>query len=120
MQRPRVLLGAGLGVLVGILIAVLAFPLFAPKPGITLENFHRLRQGMTLANINAILGVDKGGTWADGWVNVNTGTQIILTFDSGGRLIEGQAYARDIHGKYLEESLPKPGLLERFRTLLRW
>jgi hypothetical protein len=57
MRRRRLLLGAGLlALLLGVAGLLLLPRMLAPKPGVTLENFRRIRRGMTLAEVEAAFG----------------------------------------------------------------
>jgi hypothetical protein len=63
MRRRRLLLGAGLLAVLAFAGVLLAPRLLAPEPGVTAENFQRIRKGMTLEEVEAILG--QPGSWGN-------------------------------------------------------
>lgn len=135
MSRRRLLLGAGLVLL---LVAGFAEWLLwpttpAPTPGVTWENFHRLRQGMSARDVEALLGEpyrQSKARWDSNprvrevrrWRGDNFFI-IILAFDAGQRLEEGIAGReegpRDSDPAFVPVPPPESPL-DRIRRLLHW
>jgi hypothetical protein len=118
MRRLLVVAGA-LGLL-GLVGLFLVGSLLAPGPGVTRENFLRLRAGMRLAEVEATLGgrgspIDgHGPEWSCVWQRETT--EIVLRFDGQRRLVDGVAI-----GEGWTESFPSnEGFLDRLRRLLPW
>jgi hypothetical protein len=93
MRRRRLLLGAGAVVLLGVAGFSLFLWLTTPTPGATWENFHRLRKGMSLSDVKALLGEP------DEMLPIFTSKHwetndivIILSFDTDQRLLQGLAH----------------------------
>ena len=55
MHRPRLLRWAGALALLGLVVALVVW-LMSPRPGTTLVNYQRIQNGMTLAEVEAVLG----------------------------------------------------------------
>jgi hypothetical protein len=63
-MRKRLVLAVGLVVCLGLVGLVIVPQLEPPKPGVTVENFRRLHQGMTFEEVGAILDAPgQGRTW---------------------------------------------------------
>src|SRR5262249_29487410 len=56
MGRRRLLIGCGAAILLAVAGFAFVHWLTTPPPGVTLENFRRLRQGMTISEVEALLG----------------------------------------------------------------
>jgi hypothetical protein len=75
---------------------------FRPEPGITVENFERLREGMNLARVEAILGGPAneephpfGGGWAHDWQGEDLHLLLVFTDTEPRRLWMGTAQRPD-------------------------
>jgi hypothetical protein len=62
-MRKKLVLAFGLVVCLG-LVALFGWHLLPPKPGVTEANFRRLHQGMSKAQVEAILGGPGADQWA--------------------------------------------------------
>jgi hypothetical protein len=89
-MRKRLLLGGGLTVCLGILVPLLLPLLHRPGPGVTRENFLRIRKGMTEKEVGAILGgpgmvgsVTLGGYKKD-WAREDGQAHVRIGFFDGG------------------------------------
>jgi hypothetical protein len=127
MRRRRLLLGAGALALVG-LGGLSLFLFLLPdrgEPGINLENFHRLRAGMPLQEVQAIMG-RPGATkhllgrtfqvWQEGSV------QIMVLLDDTGRVSHGNfdEWSDDGTGLQKVNDLDEGGVADRLRAWLGW
>jgi hypothetical protein len=80
MRRRRLLLI----VMAATLLVIAGFALFrwlttpAPPPGVTLENFRRLRRGMSLSEVEALLGNGHVEEGSYGWVSKDKDIAIYL------------------------------------------
>ena len=123
MRRRRLLLGMGPVALLGMPGVASLLWLTRPTPGVTWENFHRLRFGMTARDVEALLGepqeVDEvGGDWTtrrwrgDDFV-------ISLSFDADQKLAFGGAFGvSDPTRAILEPIHADESFLDRIRRLL--
>jgi hypothetical protein len=125
MRRRRLLLGfvaaAGLW-LAGAGLLLWPKP---PAPGVTMENFRRLRVGMTQPQAEAVLGGPglelpwpsrRAGT-VKAWGRPFEGFAIYLEFGAGGRVTWADAGMPGEPGEPLGDG---DGLLDRLRLLLPW
>jgi hypothetical protein len=125
MRRCRLLLGAGMVALLGVAGFVLFVWLTTPTPGVTWENFRRLRVGMSLEDVEQMLGrQEQSMEWGFGaatryWWGEDV--VVDLTFDTDQRLLNGTASPR---GSTLTEWEQLPGtdgnFLDRVRRWLHW
>jgi hypothetical protein len=119
MRRRRLLLGAGLLALLGLAGLVLAAWLTRPQPGVTEENYGRITYGMTLAEVQGLLGGEAeewtpmGNTLIGTWRR--DGLTVYVSFQ-GGRVWQR---ARMKDGQGWSEMPPGP-FPDRLRHLLPW
>ena len=122
MRRRRLLLGVGALTLLGVVGFALLTCLSSPTPGVTWENFRRLRVGMSLEDAEALLGQPKAGfnSALAGMVDrywISDGNLICLTFVSD-RLEWG---GWNLGGNGELEFIPmNESLLDRIRRWLDW
>ena len=123
MRRRRLLLGAGLLALtlLGLGGWLLWPPMPASGPGVTRANFQRIREGMPLAEVEAILGqAPYSVSYTDSserlleeaeWWNPNPAVLLIIhvDFDRGQR----------VKAKHLRDR-SRPSLWNKLRRLLPW
>jgi hypothetical protein len=87
MRKTRwLLLGLLLASIVGVVLVVLA--LLPPRPGVTKENFDRIQNGMTRAEVAEILG-DEPGRRQDHlalWESDDAGDLVLIGFDDADRV----------------------------------
>jgi hypothetical protein len=93
-----------------------------PDPGITLENFRRLRKGMTVAEVEAVIRITPKYRLPDTviWQTPGVGDDIIsVEFDSAGTVTQGLYHHHaEIDGEAtLDGELLVEGTLEK---LHRW
>jgi hypothetical protein len=126
MRRRRLLLGIGVAAVLGAGLLVASAPSL-PATGVTLENYHRLRAGMTRREVKSILGEPsrlavacpsmgelppiKGVLWKVNDFQANE-VEIVLLFDRTGRLEWGRGNLQPLQAA--------DGLLDRLRRLLPW
>jgi hypothetical protein len=88
MRKTRwLLLGSLLACIVGLVLVVLA--LLPPRPGVTKENFDRIHNGMTRAEVEAIFG-DESGRHKDQvalWVSDDAADLALVAFDNEDRVL---------------------------------
>jgi hypothetical protein len=116
-RRRRRWFAAGIGVL---LLATLGFVSFVclttPPPGVTLENFRRLREGMSKQEVASILGAPEKELYSRNTQIWEAETlTVFLRFESEGALSEGLAMEDQAYGLTKDE-----GILDRIRRMLRW
>jgi hypothetical protein len=115
MSRRATLWLVGLALVVG---ALLLTDWLLWTPGLTEDNVRRLRPGMTLAEVEALLGVLAAETvemppdypafrWQREWHE--GGADVVVQFTADGRVMAAQGRGR-----------PQPGTLARLRSLLGW
>jgi hypothetical protein len=141
MNKRRLLIVAGALTLLGMAGFTLFLWLTTPPPGVTRENFRRLRVGMSLPAVEALLGGPK--TFSDYprvsvrenppgafrpeviltylgtkeyWV-AGDGLTIEVDFDKGGRVDGGRACAAGMPDETIPQGF-RP--LARLRQLLGW
>lgn len=129
MSRRRLLLGVGAVALLG-LAGFLLLWLTSPTPGVTWENFRRLRKGMPTRHVEALLGEPslpdvKQGIWT---LRLWKGEEVAmsLSFESGA-LHHGSAFPAQFLGQavikgfvHVEQVPPvEETFLDRIRRLLR-
>jgi hypothetical protein len=119
MTRKRLLLWAFVAVGAVALGSLTVVVLTRPRPGVTEENYGRITYGMTLAEVQGLLGGE-----AEEWVPMGNsligtwrkdGLTVYVTFQGGGvwqraRMKDGQGWS---------EMPPEPSLA-RFLHLLSW
>jgi hypothetical protein len=97
MHKTRwLLLGLLLACLVGVALVVLA--LLPSRPGITKENFDRIEEGMTRAEVEAIFGgpANRANPWPNlannpnEWEDETSGASAIINFDENNRVSSKQ------------------------------
>jgi hypothetical protein len=130
MRRRRLLLAAGLLALLGVAGLLLAWLTPHPGAGITKENYERIREGMTFAEVEAILGPEgyqtkrplivpvSGPTFPRWWI----GDDAIITIEFGpkGWGPPTPPFAEwQVTNKHYAERPPEP-FLDRLRRLLPW
>jgi outer membrane protein assembly factor BamE (lipoprotein component of BamABCDE complex) len=92
MTKKRWITLAGiLAACVCLTLAVLA--MLPPHPGVTLANIERIEDGMTLAEVEKILGGPAEYSFNQrrkilGWTNHNSQASVTLYFDGDDRVIE--------------------------------
>jgi hypothetical protein len=114
-RRRRLLLGAGVLAAAGLLGA---YGLMPPKPGVTRANCERIREGMTVPQVEHLLGGPPTYTYEPG------GT----TFTDYGKLpterawlgAEGAVSVRFMQGRVQSCRWKQRPLLNRLRLLLPW
>lgn len=130
MGRRRLLLVVGAVALLG--VAGFVLWLMSPTPGVTWENFHRLRKGMSSSEVEGLLG-KPSLPYEASFDNPRQRQQriwhgkdviISLQFDAGQRLLEGVAGSEEFWANAAEADVEEfqlvPGdesLLDRIR---RW
>jgi hypothetical protein len=127
MRRRRLLLGAGLLGLVA-LAGLAAFVRFtAPTPGVTVENYRRLRIGMTAQQVEAILGegptsqqpTAARGRWQKYWKGKEL--TIYLLFERDGIVLRGNAGPADRDPFFGEvEVRESDSFIDRLHRWLGW
>ena len=129
MRRRRLLLGSGMVGLLCVpwLIVIWDAP---PRPGITRRNYERIREGMTFAEVEAILGPEgyqtkrlvivgmEGTMFRRWWI----GDEAVITIEFGPKddaptLPPFEKW--QVGGKHYGELEPEP-FLDRLRHLLPW
>jgi hypothetical protein len=96
MKEKRLLLiASAIAAVVGVTLGVLA--LLPPRPGVTKENFDRIKEGMTRAEVEAIFGeppnsriwniFEKGDGGLFEWDNAYSGDSARITLDGEGRVV---------------------------------
>jgi hypothetical protein len=133
MRRRRLLQGVGVLILLlglaGYVLPKVLIP--APQPGVTRDNFYRLRQDMTEAEVLALLGFGgeeiietvtpiglKPRQWDD-----KKSLRIVLYFDRQGRVAGGDLIERGSQRVEYIESLGTPrngSVFDRLRAWLGW
>ena len=91
MRRRRLLFGVGALALLGVGFALLTW-LSTPTPGVTWENFRHLRRGMSVGDVEAVLGepnqafkTASNGTRRDWWDEWDQDIKIHLYFNARSR-----------------------------------
>jgi hypothetical protein len=92
MTRKRLLLGAFVAVGAGALGLRIVVVLTRPRPGVTQENYGRITYGMTLAEVQGLLGGEGQEVESMGYTLIGTwrgddGLTVRVTFQ-GGRVIQ--------------------------------
>jgi hypothetical protein len=101
MRRRKLLLGVGALAFLGMAGFVLLIWLTTPTPGVTWENYRRLRRGMSIGDVQALLGepnqtfrlAGSAATRKDWWDEWDTDVEIHLYFNAD-RLVNGEAGRR--------------------------
>lgn len=126
MRRRRLLLVVGAVVLLGMAGFVLLLWLTsqAPAPGITWDNFRRLRMGMSVGDVEALLGEpheidDLGDGYVVKWWRSQEVT-IGLGFNANQRLHLGTADPTGVSPICAESLHPPESVLDRLRQWLHW
>jgi hypothetical protein len=122
MRRRRLLLGVGPPALLGVAGLALFLWLMTPTPGVTWENFRRLRVGMSAREAKALLGegyeeLKRPNTTDRFWWGEDV--VISLSFDVD-RLWAGHAFPPDFITRHVEYIRPHESFLDRIRRLLHW
>jgi hypothetical protein len=131
MSRRRLLLGMGSVALLGVAGFVLLLWLTTPTPGVTWENFRRLRKGMSARHVEAVLGEQSLPDVKQGIYTLRLwrGEEVAmsLTFESGV-LHHGSAFPAQylgqtvikgyVHGEQVPSSPAEETFLDRIRRLL--
>jgi hypothetical protein len=119
MRRKRLLLWAfvAVGAMALGLLTVVVLP--SPRPGVTRENYRRITYGMTLAEVEGLLGGEgeelepMGNTFVRTWRG--DGLTVYVSFQ-GGRVSQ-RAWMKDGQG---ESEAPPESFLARLLHLLPW
>jgi hypothetical protein len=111
---PRLVYLSGVGLALVALAFVATEAALGPRPGVTAANVERIRPGMPLADVEALLG---------GKARVGPAFHLWVS-DSGEAVVrvgaDGRAeWAAFLHGP-LRPSPPQPGPLARLRAWLGW
>jgi hypothetical protein len=126
MRRRQLLLSLAAMVLLGVGGVVLFLWLTTPAPGVTWDNFRRLRAGMSSKKVASLLG-ERGdvthqfdGTLQRVWHSEEV--TIYLNFDPTDQLLTGTAIPRGMMAShYPREEVPTDeGFLDHMRQLLPW
>ena len=120
MKKRRLLLGVGVLAVLG--MAGMVVWESQPRPGITRANYERIREGMTLVEVEAILGRPGDGFGGDGdtpRVRFWQGDHVKVTvwFDTDGCVEAGWCGTGEEEWEPLTED---EGFLDRLRRLLPW
>jgi hypothetical protein len=124
MCRRRLVLLAGAVALLGVAGFTLFLWLTTPSPGVTWENYRRLRIGMSAGYVEALLGEPRVvNKWGDGTTSKiwwNEEVRIWLSFDADG-LTFGVAFTPEL-GEYPSFVYlhTDQDFLDRIRRLLHW
>ena len=128
MPRGVFLLGLGLLLVAGAFVVTDA--LTTPAPGVTEENCDRIRKGMTLANVRAILGgpasqvVDLPGAPFSGqepppeatrWLRIWTGEGVAVQVNFSAREVVTSAWWSGPGVWDVREARPRPDPFDRLR-----
>ena len=128
-RRLRLLLGVGAVVLLGVAGFALVLWLISPTPRVSMENFRRLRKGMSERYVEALLGKPyKVTEWAfEGstrrlWRSQEVVIELVLVAD---RVESGAAFPPAFTGEGfnigpLENISTEASLLDRIRRWLDW
>jgi hypothetical protein len=131
MRRRRLLLGLGAVVLLGLAsFCVIAFAV--PRSGVTLENYERIQVGMTLPEVEGILGTPVDGYFMDEDENVLYLADVVD--DESGELSKLNILwvgddvvvrvtldsRKQVHSKSIEKKAHPSTLFARLRRLLPW
>jgi hypothetical protein len=81
MTKKRMALLAVLPLTIAVILGLLA--MMPPRPGVTKANFDRIRVGMTLAEVEAILGQSDLGEWGRLWLASDGSYALIEFWDDG-------------------------------------
>jgi hypothetical protein len=119
-MRKRMVLAFGLVLGLG-LASLVAWHLLPPRPGVTPENFHRLRLGMTEPEVEAILGEPTVRGCETDWGDEHCYVRIL--FRDGppqGPYLLSEAQLETDNGR--REYLPSrdPSFWDRVRPWLPW
>jgi hypothetical protein len=125
MRRHRLLLGVGvLALLLGVAGPFLLLRMTSPEPGITWENFRRIRVGMTAREVELLLGrrpdyhkpIDTAGRFSESWlVDYKL---LLIEYRTDGLVSDGLMRDNDTNDVELLSDKPG-GFLDRLRRLLR-
>lgn len=115
----RILLGFVFVTGIGGATFSLAFWLTRPEPGVSVENYHRLRWGMNKAAVEHLMG-DPGDHRGDGhYCWSRPGYEIWVRYDPDDwRVDEANLYLGDL--SVIAASLPEPTNAELLRRMLGW
>jgi hypothetical protein len=83
MRRRRLLLCVGVVACLGLAVGGFVW-LTLPPPGVTRENYERIREGMSQADVEAVLGVPPGAYGRGGIAEIASSNSI-LVFDPSWR-----------------------------------
>jgi hypothetical protein len=125
MRRRRLLLGMGALALLAVTVLLLVSRALAPEPGITRENFGRLRKGMMLNRAEAMLGRPADIVWPGidspphHWWREGD-LSIELDVGADGRVADGVAFEGELPCKRVRLLAPGESLFNRLRRLLLW
>jgi hypothetical protein len=100
------------------LAAVLCLRLSTPAPGVTPENFERIREGMSVNEVEVLLGAKAiQAAFGKSWVGPTY--HALVLFDEDGRARSGGIGKIDGsgHPRHLRD---EPSLLGRLRCLFGW
>jgi hypothetical protein len=107
----------GVGAL-GLAALVLFLRLSVPPAGVTPENFWRIRPGMSMKDVEALLG-PKANPIPIGWSWVGPTYHAAILFDKDGKARVGGIMRKDGTGQHWHLR-DQPTLLDRLRCLLPW
>ena len=124
MSRRRLLLVVGAAALLGAGFALFVW-LTSPTPGVSWDNFRRLRVGMPKKDVKVLLGEPNEVFGSGGWTREEwQGKEVVisLSFDLYQRLQSGDAFPpmpAQRYGPAVEHLGHEESLLDRIRRWLR-
>ena len=111
MSRRRVAIMAVIGLSILGAVAV-ALALFLPQPGVTKRNFNRVHEGMSVEEVEAILGPHAHNAGKKlVWHAEREGSEIVIVLDTNGRVS---------HKTFVPVEEEPPSMVRKLINLIPW